>query len=223
MPLKKIKLKGKLFISLLVLFVIVSSPVFSQQKVIITARLDTISNNFYVNQKIYFKNNYSSPIDKLILNDWNHAYSNRKTKLGKHFSDQYVRNFHLSTEKERGFTKINSLTVNKFYGNWARIENQIDLIELSLTTLQPKDSIKIEIDYELKIPDAKFTRWGKEKDNFYLKDVFLAVAKIGNNNEGLKYSNENIEDAVLEDIENISITFQLPTSYTVTSNLMKTD
>ncbi len=200
----------------------VSLPVFSQQKVTITAKLDTISNIFIVNQKINFKNNYSTPIHKLIINDWNHAYSNRKTNLGKHLSDQYVRNFHLSTEKERGFTKINSLTVNKFYGNWTRIENQIDLIELSLTALQPKDSVEIEINYELKIPDAKFTRWGREKDNFYLKDVFLSVAKVGNNNDGLTYSNENIEDAVLEDIADIRVAFQLPDSYTVTSNLIKT-
>ncbi|RXR19432.1 aminopeptidase [Flavobacterium amnicola] len=187
-----------------------------------TARLDTISYTFHVTQKINYKNQYANPIDKLILNDWNHAYSNRKTNLGKRFSDQYVRNFHLSTEKERGNTKINQLTINNAPAQWQRIENQIDLVELKINTLQPNDSIQIKIDYEIKIPDAKFTRWGKVKENFYLKDSFLALAKI-KNGSSVQYSNEDIEDAVLEDIESITVAFKMPSSYTITSNLKETE
>jgi len=216
-------LKGKFSFLLFLLFTIVSAPIYSQQKVEILARLDTVSNTFHVNQKISFRNRYANSINKLIINDWNHSYSNRKTYLGKRFSDQYVRNFHLSTEKERGFTTITKLTVNKFYGNWCRIDDHIDLIELTLSPIQPKDSITIAIDYELKIPDAKFTRWGKDKSNFYLKDFFLALAKIKQSDSFIQYSNENIEDALLENIEAISVQFQLPDYYKVTSNLNLVD
>ncbi|MES2811784.1 MAG: aminopeptidase [Bacteroidota bacterium] len=216
-------MKSRLLFSLPLLFIIISIPIYSQQKVEIVASLDSISTTFHIQQKINFKNIYQTPIEKLIINDWNHSYSNRKTHLGQRFSDQYVRNFHLSTQKERGYTKISTLKVNGDLGNWQRIENQIDLIELKINKLIPGDSIEIIIDYELKIPDAKFTRWGNEKGNFHLKDFFLSIAKINNSSDAVRYSNENIEDAVLEEIDNISVEFKIPSYYSITSNLNKVD
>lgn len=194
---------------------------YGQQKIEITATLDTIRGTFHVAQKIHFKNQTGTAIQSIAFNDWNHAYSNRKTKLGKRFSDQYVRNFHLSNEKERGYTKINSFTINQFYANWKRTEEAIDVIELSLNSLQPNDSVVIAIDYELKIPDAKFTRWGKEKNNYYLKDMFLLMAKIQGAKSSITYSNENLEDAYLENIDAIQISFVNCSKFTIESNLKK--
>lgn len=192
---------------------------FGQQKVTIEATLDTVHATLQVQQKIHFKNHYSHNIQSLIWNDWNHAYANRKTNLGKRFSDQYVRNFHLSNAKERGNTKINRFTVDNFYANWKRLDDQIDVIELTINTLRPNDSITIAIDYEIKIPDAKFTRWGKEKSDYFLKDFFLSMAKINGVRPSIQYSNENIEDAYLEDIASLQVTFKNCENYTISSNL----
>ena len=218
----KKKLNPK-YLKIIFILLIFCNPFLGQQRININATLDTVSQKIKVSQNIVYKNPYNKAINKLIINDWNHAYSNRKTKLGQRFSDQFVRNFHLSTAKERGYTEIKSVTVNKFYGNWCRIDDQIDLIELQITPLSNKDSISIDIEYELKIPDAKFTRWGREKKDFYLKDCFLGIAKINEVGIPLQYSNENIDDATLENIESIKINFNFPSEYHITSNLTKTD
>ncbi|WP_248574837.1 hypothetical protein [Flavobacterium sp. H122] len=190
----------------------------AQQKIAIKAKLIPEKNSLFVQQKIVYKNNTNQSVNKLIINDWNHSYSNRKTKLGQRFSDQFVRNFHLSSAKERGNTTIEKLTINQFYANWCRIDDQIDLIELQTPPLKKGESITIDIEYELRIPDAKFTKWGVNKGNYYLKDCFLLIAK-NQNGVNLQYSNENIEDAALEEIENITFEFDIPENYKITSNL----
>ena len=209
------------YLHILFILLIFCSPNFGQQNIYIKATLDTISQNIKVSQNIVFKNSHSKSVNKLILNDWNHSYSNRKTKLGQRFSDQFVRNFHLSSLKERGHTDIKSLTVNKFFGNWCRIDDQIDLIELQIKPLVNNDSISIDIEYELKIPDSKFTRWGNDKKNYYLKDCFLVISKINKAGIPIQYSNENLEDATVENIQNIKIEFDFPKNYIITSNLIR--
>lgn len=214
---KNIFLK-KIFQITVLLILTLNTKSWSQQKISIKAQLVPEKNSLLIHQKIVYKNNLAQPIHKLILNDWNHSYTNRKTKLGHRFSDQFIRNFHLSTAKERGHTTIEKFTINQFYANWCRIDDQVDVIELQTPTLQKGDSITIAIDYELKIPDAKFTRWGVNKGNFYLKDCFLVIAK-NQHGVNLQYSNENIDDATIEEVASSEFLFDVPQNYTITSNL----
>lgn len=208
----------KIFQILILLVLTFNWSSWSQQKIAIKAKLVPEKNCLFVQQKIVYKNNLNQPVNKLIINDWNHSYSNRKTKLGHRFSDQFIRNFHLSSAKERGNTSIEKFTINHFYANWCRIDDQIDLIELQTPTLKKGDSITIDIEYELKIPDAKFTKWGVNKGNFYLKDCFLVIAK-NQHGTNLQYSNENIDDATIEEIETCNFEFDIPENYKITSNL----
>ena len=134
---------------------------YGQQQTKMFVVLDEIHHVLKVKQTIQFTNNSTVSLSKLVLNDWNHAYSNKYSPLGKRFSDEYVRNFHLAPDSERGSTTITKILINDSLTNWNRANNHLDIIEIALeNTLQPLESIKINIEYELKIPNSKFTRFG---------------------------------------------------------------
>lgn len=197
---------------------LLSIVVQAQQSIEMNVKIEPETKTLLIEQHIRYKNNTPKTIDKLIFNDWNHSYSNRQTKLGKRFSNQFVRNFHLATLAERGQTTINSFKIDQKEIDWNRKSDQIDLIEIKTAGLQPNDSIAIIINYQLRIPDSKFTRWGYDKGNFYLKDFFIMMAKNHPNAE-ISYSNEDLEDAYLEDIKDIKIEFSTNKDYSIQSNL----
>lgn len=207
---------------LLFSFFLILTETYSQQKIRLSVKVDSTSSVLKVNQTVIFTNSSQKALSEIIVNDWNQAYSNRKTNLGKRLSDEYVRSFHLSREKERGNTTINSVTVNETISTWERLENKTDLISIKLDKrLLPGESINIEFDYILKIPEDKFTRYGYNKGNFYLKDFFLNIARLDENGKFVEYSNENIDDSSNEIIDFIAAEFTIPKKYTIASNLIQ--
>ena len=209
--------------NIFVILLFFSFSCFPQQKITCKIKLDEKNKTFKINQTLVYTNLHAFEINKLILQDWNHSFSNRKTHFAKKLSDQFIRNFHLSNTKERGFTTINAIKIENTDASWNRIDNQIDLIHLNIPTLKPNDSIQITMEYELKLPSAKFNKWGRQKENYYLKDCFLLVTKILSNQTNTLYSNENTEDATVEDISHASIKFDISDLYTISSNLEKID
>ncbi|TGD59912.1 aminopeptidase [Flavobacterium humi] len=185
-----------------------------------TVVLDTVARSLQVGQSIRFTNTSNVPISKIVLNDWNNAYSDKYSRLGKRFSDEFVRSFHLASESERGRTEIGKLLINGSEAGWNRLLGQVDIVEVALPSpLAPGQSTDLEISYALKIPDAKFTRFGYDKGNYYLKNCFLSVARISENGEFATYSNENLEDIANATIEKLTLDFTFPEKYKITSGL----
>ena len=197
-----------------------SHEICGQQQTKITAILNTNFKTITVNQTITFTNNSNNSLSKIILNDWNNAYSDKYSPLGIRFSDEYVRNFHFAQDIERGYTSIKKMEVNGQNAIWSRLVSQIDIIEIELqSNLEPSKSITINIEYTLKIPDSKFTRFGFDRDSYNLKNCFLTVARLDNSGNFATYSNENLEDISNALYEKLNIDFLFPTNYTITTNL----
>jgi hypothetical protein len=150
-----------------------------------------------VYQELTYFNQSSDTIKSIILNDWNNAYSDRNSPLGKRFSDEFVRSFHLASEKERGATtNLTIIDESKSILTWNRPENHLDLIEVTLNdNIYPNQKRTFVLSYFLKIPDDKFTRYGFNSQNgMVLKNCFLTPA-VYENKSFKKYSNLNIDDA----------------------------
>ena len=179
-----------------------------QSKFVVDVNNDTKTLSVY--QELTYFNQSTHTIQSIVLNDWNNAYSDRNSPLGKRFSDEFVRSFHLASEKERGSTT--NLTViddSKSILTWFRPENQPDLVELILKDkILPNQKKTFVLSYVLKIPDAKYTRYGFSDNGMALKNCFLTPA-VYQNNKFIKYSNQNIDDAAnaISDVE-IQITAQ---------------
>lgn len=150
-----------------------------------------------VYQELTYFNQSNDTLSSIVLNDWNNAYSDKNTPLGKRFSDEYVRSFHLATEKERGNTTTITIIDNtKSLLSWNRPDGFPDLVEFQLKNkLLPGQKTTFILSYFVKIPDDKFTKYGYDSNgNIALKNWFLTPS-IYKNNSFIKYNNLNIDDA----------------------------
>lgn len=150
----------------------------------------------YVQQEILFYNQSGDTLSSIILNDWNQAYSNKNTPLASRFSDEFVRNFHLAKESERGNTSnITILDQNQSFLQWHRFEKHPDVIEVNLRTkIGPYQKGILKLTYVVKLPKDKFTKYGwDDNGNYNLKNWFLTPARF-ENHEFVKYSNNNLDD-----------------------------
>lgn len=196
---------------------------FSQHFSKMNVELNNDKKTLNVYQELTFNNQTNDTLQSIVLNDWNNAYSDKNTALGKRFSDEFTRSFHLASEKERGNTKnITFIDENKFLLSWNRPKDNIDLIELELKDkLLPHQEIKITISYIVKLPSEKFTKYGySSSGNYNLKNWYITPARYENHNF-IKYSNTNLDD-ICNGLSDFEIEFKIPNDYVLISELNQT-
>ncbi|PWA04258.1 aminopeptidase [Flavobacterium psychrotolerans] len=171
-------------------------------------------------QELTFFNESTDTLSSIVLNDWNNAYSTRNSLLAKRFSDEFIRNFHLAKDSERGNTgNITIIDENKSFLNWNRTDENPDLIELFLNTkLAPNQKIKLSLTYVVKIPSDKFTKYGYGSNGeMNLKNWYLTPARF-ENHSFIKYSNANLDD-IANAISDIDLEVKIPASFELSSDL----
>jgi len=172
------------------------NQVVAQHELYLNVELHPTSKKLFVQQEIVFKNTTKQVLHSLILNDWNHAYSDKNTPLGRRFSDEFVRNFHLAKDDERGKTSdLTILDSESLFLDWKRVERHPDLIEVKLRKpLNPGESSNLKLTYISYIPKDKFTKFGhNDSGDMYLKNWFLTPSRY-ENNDFVRYSNLNLDD-----------------------------
>ena len=185
-----------------------------------TVSLDAEKKLVSVYQELTFNNQTNDTLDTIILNDWNNAYSDKNSTLGKRFSDEFERSFLLAKDEDKGFTNnVIILDQNKSTLDWCRIENKIDLIRIRLENkLAPNQSVKLILIYSLKIPNDSFTGYGfGKKNSFYLKDFFLTPARY-ENGAFVTNSNANIDD-VANSLSDYELEVSIPKGIELTTDL----
>ncbi|MBP6001417.1 MAG: aminopeptidase [Flavobacterium sp.] len=186
--------------------------------------VDDVSNTLNIEQELIYFNQTSDTLHHIILNDWNHSYSDKNSPLGKRFSDEFVRNFHLANDTERGLTTVRSiLDANKNELPYKRLDNQLDLIELTFNqSLLPNEKRKILLSYSIKIPNSKFTSYGYDNEgNFILRNWFITPSRY-ENGAFVTYSNVNIDDSANANSD-YELTLQVPANLYPTCDLNLTD
>ena len=211
-------LKGTLFLYKILFFFTITF-VYSQNKVNLKATLDTKANTIKINQQITYSNASNDTLKEIYLNDWANSFSSKITPLGKRFSEDFLKRFYYAKKNERGRTTIVNIT-NKEKTNlfWKRPKKHPDIIKLVLPTpLLPNQSYTIQLDYTIKIPSSKFTKYGYDSNgNFSLRYWYLIPSVYKNGWQ--HYSNKNLDDFYAE-LSDFNIEFTLPTNYFLTSDL----
>ncbi len=187
-------------------------------KIIIDATLNPGQNTLSIKQQITYKNTSSDTLRVLYLFDWPNSFSSKTTALGKRFAENYNSSFHFEKDEDRGKT-----TIEKIYASaekplqWER-GTEIDILKVTPETeLLPGNSYSFNLEYSVKVPDSKFTRFGVDKqENFSLREWYISPAVY--NGEWRIYSNKNTSDLYLHPSQ-ISITLHLPKNYFATSDL----
>nr|WP_299068403.1 metalloprotease [uncultured Allomuricauda sp.] len=206
-----------LILSISVLFFLVQSVCWSQHKNEITATLRDATKEIYIKQKLTYYNSSNDGLSVIYLNDWNHAYSNKKTALAKRFAEEFKRSLHLAKDRERGYTKITSIVGQDYQGlHWERLGNK-DILRVELAeALDPGESVQLFLTYTIRLPHSKFTAYGfKSNGEYYLKDWYLTPAIY--DGEWKLYDNMDLDDQYTEPI-NTLIDFTFPSKLFLASN-----
>ncbi len=186
--------------------------------------LDNDKNILTVNQQLTYFNQTNDTLDSIILNDWNNAYSDKNSLLGKRFSDEFIRSFHIANDSERGKTTIlDVFDENNLAVNFNRPLNNIDLLEIKLQNkILPNQKLRLIINFTIKIPNDKFTDYGfNNNGKLTLKDWFLVPARY-ENHQFIKNSNANIDD-ISNAISNYQIEITVPENLSISTDLNLTE
>ena len=173
-----------------------------------------------IQQEITFFNQSNDSISSIVLNDWNNAYSDKNTPLGKRFSDEFYRGFHLASEAERGRTSnLTILNEEKLFLSWHRTKINPDYITVDLREkLAPNQKVTLYLTYFSKIPSNKFTKYGYAPNgDLNLKNWFLSPARY-ENKAFVKYSNSNLDD-IANGLCDYTIHFKIPKGLSLTTDL----
>ena len=215
--------KVTLNVFICLVFSFIGKVVNGQNQYFIDGHVDLENKTLIVSQTLTFKNPSNKSLKKIYLSDWANSYEGTKSPLVKHLANQFNRSFYLSSKSKLGFTNIESLSSQNYKLQWSRIKGQLDLIEITLEkSLKAEEKIIIYLNYQIKIPDDKFTGYGVNSNNrIFFRDFFISLNPFINDkwilqsNLGLR-DNSNISSSYL-------INWTYPESYNLVSNLNQTD
>lgn len=198
-------------------FLLLSFTVNSQNNFIeINAKLDTVSNKLIIQQKTVFYNKSSKNLNTIFLHNWANSFQ-KNSPLGQRFKEDYKKDLFFADKKELGFSKIKNLTVNFEQTSFKNYKNTPDIIEVLLNKkLKPKDSLVLQTAYEVKIPNAKFTGYGKHINGYNLRFWYINPAVLSSKWELM--SNLNMDD-LYSDKTNFYIKIEVPKNLYISSNL----
>jgi hypothetical protein len=169
-----------------------------------------------ITQSITFENSSEDILESIYLYDWLNAFSDKESPLAKRYAQEYVRRFHFASSYERGGTTINSLSIGSSESKWKRVEGQPDLIEIDLVKpLAPGQSININMNYSIIVPDEKFTGFGWNQRELKLKHWLISPAIY--KDEWILYSHKDLNDYPLQKLD-YNLSFEFPNTYVVKSS-----
>ena len=189
-----------------------------EHKITIEAQLDDQKDILQINQSIIYHNTSDSILNNIILHNWINGYKNNKSPLANRLIEDYDKSLFFAKQKDRGYSTINNLNVDYEKVKFLEEEdNKIDIIRIVLNTpLKPKTSTLINVTYTVKIPNSKFTSYGKTKSGYHLRYWYLIPAVFHDNWKVM--SNLNMDD-LLTNSTNYNIKIRLPKYYHLSSNL----
>lgn len=203
-------------IKLIVLFLFFTSFAFSQtQKIQIKARLYPKKDSLNVIEEIQFYNQSKDTLNTIYLHNWMNSYRDPDTPLSQRLLDDYDRSLYFSKEKDRGHSKILSIINKHSLSKFKIDEKKPDIIKVRLNkALIPGDSVNITATYIIKIPNAKFTKYGKSKNGYHLQFWHLTPAVY--DKKWHLQSNYNMDDLYVLPTD-YDIKFEIPNTYHLNS------
>ena len=208
----------KYIVFALFLYAICLNKTYGQNNAIqISSILDPELNELKITQTITFFNKSDSDLKEIYLHNWPNAYKDKNTPLAKRFIENYSKSFHFAKEKHRGFGIIKSISVDYDIANWEINNEQPDILKINLDSfLPPKNSVKINVTYIVKLPKDKFTRYGADATRYNLRYWYLTPAIF--DKTWKIYSNLDMDDLYVDNTD-YNITFIVPKSYILNSDI----
>ncbi|MDH7445754.1 metalloprotease [Aquimarina sp. 2201CG14-23] len=203
-----------------ILYIIIAfslHTVSAQNSIVIDGILDTENKVISITQEITYTNTSRDALQEIFLQDWANSFVSKTTPLGERFSEDFLKRFYFAKEYERGGTAIMSIKDKSLKDiSWERFNQTPDIIKLDINkSLHPGESITFNLDYKVKIPSEKFTRYGYYKNgDFSLKYWYIVPAVY--DSKWNTYSHKHLDD-LYAPLADYKVNLTIPSSYTLTS------
>ena len=190
-----------------------------KDSIYITAKLSSDKKILEINQQVVYYNHSEKSLDSIKLLNWVAAYNKRGTSLVYRKLEDRNNSLHFAKPHELG--KVLDLKINS-------AENQLSVSNLSEEnlflalhqSLKAGESIKLQLQYQIQLPDKKFTGYGTSENNIALKYFFIVPDHFDPDNIS-KRSYNDIEESVNFNTH-WTVNFNIPNNYFIESNLQKT-
>ncbi|MEW7281116.1 metalloprotease [Aquimarina sp. 2201CG1-2-11] len=192
---------------------------FAQHDMRMNADLNIQKKILTITQEVTYSNSSNDTLAKIYFHDWANSFSNKTTPLGKRFAEDFLKKFYFSKEEEIGRTIIQNITDKKLNPlQWKRDPEAQDIFWITPTTpLYPGEEKTFILKYQIKLPSAKFTRYGYlDNGNFNLKYWYILPAVY--DTKWNIYSHKNLDD-LYAPLMNYQINFTIPVGYKLISDL----
>lgn len=194
----------------------------AQHAIVVDADLDTQTHTVSIVQEITYRNTSNAALSELYLNDWANSFSSKTTPLAKRFAENFKSAFHFEKDENRGRTDIQKITNATGQSlPWERA-SEVDIIRIPLDTpLASGAEYVLKLEYRVKLPEDKFTRFGVTKElNYKLKYWLITPAVY--DEQWHAYSNKDTDD-YYQWPSNFKITLSFPSDYDLFSALDVTE
>lgn len=203
----------------LILFLGVAEVSAQKDSIYIGAKLSQDKKMLDVTEEIVYFNNSEKDLNTIKLLNWVAAYNRRGTSLVYRKLEDRNTDLHFAKKNELG--KLLNLQVKNSGEEIPVGETSEENIFLPLKeTLKPGEKVKLQLQYQIQLPDKKFTGYGTSDTNVALKYFFIVPDR---------FDPDNISKRDYADIEETvsyntfwTVNLDLPVNYFAESNLLQT-
>ncbi len=169
-----------------------------------------------VSQEMTYYNNSEKDLSTIKLLNWVAAYNRRNTSLVYRKLEDRNTDLHFAKKEELG--KLLNLQVKSSDQEIpvSNISDENFFLPLQ-QTLKPGEKIKLQLQYQIQLPDKKFTGYGTSDKNIALKYFFIVPDRFDPDNIS-KRNYHDIEESVSFNTF-WTVNFDLPVNYFIESNL----
>ncbi|WP_379969336.1 aminopeptidase [Epilithonimonas sp. UC225_85] len=190
-----------------------------QDSIRLDVKLNDDQKSISVEQTLVYHNPHQKSINQIKLLNWAAAYQKRKTPLLKRKIEDRKSDLYFAKDDQLG--KLESLQYSHQNISSEILNTKQENIFIPLSqTLKPGESITINLKYQIKLPDARFTGYGINTNHILLKYFFLVPET---------YEDESQTNSFYRDTEETAnagsywkVRFQLPEKWNCYSNLKQT-
>lgn len=189
-----------------------------KDSIYIEARLSSDKKTLDVNQDLVYYNNSGKDLNTVKLLNWVSAYNRRGTSLVYRKLEDRNTDLHFAKKEELG--KLLNLQIKN-------PDQEITVSDISdenfflplKEVLKPGEKIKLHLQYQIQLPDKKFTGYGTSDKSIALKYFFIVPDRFDPDNIS-KRDYHDIEESVSFNTY-WTVNFDLPVNYFIESNLQQ--
>lgn len=203
----------------LILFLGVAEVSAQKDSIYIEAKLSQDSKMLNVNEEIVYYNHSAKDLDSIKLLNWVAAYNRRGTSLVYRKLEDRNTDLHFAKQEQLG--KVLQLQVKSSDQEIPVSNTSEENLFLPLKEiLKPGEKIRLQLQYQIQLPDSRFTGYGTSATGAALKYFFIVPDC---------FDPDNVSPRKYQDIEESvsfntfwTVNFDLPANYFIESNLKQT-